>query len=130
MSSMSESARNLSEAMLSQWLVARVDFSSHSEFVLCGYVHGHRHLRDGDPATTSTILEFSDDDSWARTKNTLYRLHEPGVSGEFDSDWKLRVVLSATRHLVASVTLQRVGLHVHWPHVRSPAAKYARPTAH
>ena len=115
------------EAMLSQWFIARVDFSSHSEFVLCGYVYGHRYLRDGDPATTSTILEFSDDDSWARTKNTLYRLHEPAASGETDGDWKLRVLLSATRHLVAPVTLQRVDLHVHWPHVRTPAARYAPP---
>lgn len=129
MSSISESTRNLPEAMLSQWLVARVDFNVRSEFILCGYVYGHPYLRDGDPATTSTILEFSDDDSWARTLNTLYRLHEPAVSGEMDRDWKLRVFLFARRHLVAPLTLQGVDIHVHWPHVRSPAARYARPKA-
>jgi hypothetical protein len=115
--------------MLNQWFVARVNYTSHSEFVLCGYVYGHPYLRDGNPATTSTIVEFSDDNSWACTLNTLYRLHEPAVSGETDSDWRLRVFLFAVKHLVPPLALQGVDIHVHWPHVRSPAAKFARPAA-
>jgi hypothetical protein len=129
LSSDSESVCNSSEATLSQWLVARVGFSSHSEFVLCGYVHGHPHLRDGHPAVTSTILEFSEDDSWARTMNTLYRLHETAVSGESDSDWKLRVLLFVRKHLVAPLTLQGIEVHVNWPHIRSSTAKFPRPIA-
>jgi hypothetical protein len=110
--------------VLTQWFVARVDFSSHSEFVLCGYVYGHLHLRDGDPAVTSAILEFSADDSWARTLNTLYRLHEAATARETDGDWKLRLLLFAEKHRRAPATLQGVNVHVNWPYVRSPAAKF------
>jgi hypothetical protein len=114
--------------MLNHWFVARVDFSSHSEFVLGGFVYGRRNLRDGHPALTSSILELSDDDSWARTLNTLYRLHERAVSGETDRDWKLRLLLFAVKRLVAPVTLQGVDVHVDWPYVRSPAAKFGKRT--
>jgi hypothetical protein len=119
-----ESIRQLPEAMLSQWLVARVDFDVHSEFVLCGLVYGHRHLEDGQPVVTSAILEFADDGSWARTVNTLYRLHEPSQSRDADGDWKLRVLLFATKRLVGSVTLQGIEVRADWPFVRSPAEKF------
>lgn len=117
----------LPEAMLSQWFVTRVNFSSHFEFVLGGHVYGHRHLSDGDPAVTSAILQLSDDQSWARTVNTLYWLHEPAAAGDTDGDWKLRILVFATKRLIPSVTLRGVDLHVDWPYVRSSAGKFTRP---
>lgn len=122
-----ESIRQVPEAMLSEWLVVRVDFNSHSEFVLCGLVYGHRHLENGQPVVTSAILEFSDDDSWARTMNTLYRLHEPSLSRLADGDWKLRVLLFATKRVVAPVTLRGIEVRADWPFARSPAEKFVRP---
>lgn len=122
-----KSTLQVPEAMLSQWLVARVDFNVHSEFVLCGLVYGHRYLEDGQPVVTSAILEFSDDDSWARTVNTLYRLQEPSLSSAADDAWKLRVILFATKRLVASVTLQGVEVRADWPFVRTPAKNFIKP---
>lgn len=55
--------RPLPEAMLSKWFIARIDLSSHSEFILCGNTYGHPRLMDGEPATTSSILEVSTDDT-------------------------------------------------------------------
>jgi hypothetical protein len=115
--------------MLSQWFVARLDFSSHSEFVLGGYVYGHLRLRDGHPALTSTILEIAEDQSWARTLNTLYWLHGPAASGGTDSDWQVRLLLFAAKRIVAPVTLRGIETRVDWPYSRSPAAKFVKPKA-
>ena len=127
MALISNSVPQASNAMLCDWFVARIDVSTHSEFVLCGYVYGHRRLRDGDMTITSTLLELADDESWARTFNTLYRLHETGVPGEYDHDWRLRLVLAADARLRGSVSLLGVRLHVAWPMARSPASKYPKP---
>jgi hypothetical protein len=125
---MPETMRPSQEAMLSPWFVARIDFSSHSEFVLCGYVYGHPRLEDGHMITTSSLLELSADDCWARTRNTLYWLRDLAGPGEDDRDFQLRLVLAADSYLRAPITLRGIKLHVKWPHPRSPASKFTRST--
>lgn len=121
-----ELIRQIPEAMLSQWLVARVDVNSHSEFVLYEIAYSLRHLEDGQPVVTSAILELSDDESWVRTVNTLYRLHEPSLSRAADDDWKVRILLFATKQLVASVTLQGIEVRADGPFARSPAKRFIK----
>jgi hypothetical protein len=123
---MPETTRPLQEAMLSPWLVARIVFSSHSEFVLCGSVYGHPRLEDGHRITTSSLLELSADDGWARTRNTLYWLQERAAPGEDDADFRLRLVLAAESCLRAPITLRGVKLHAMWPHPRSLASTFTR----
>jgi hypothetical protein len=117
----------LREAMLSPWFVARIDFSSHSEYVLCGYVYGHPRLRSANQATTSPILEFSADDSWARTQNTLYWLHEPAVPGKDNRAFGMRLSIAAKSYHKPPVSLLGICMHVTWPNKRSPGAKFRKP---
>jgi len=123
-----ESTRPISEAMLSEWFMARIDFSSHSEFVLCGIAWGHQLLRSGDPTTTSSVLELSSDDSWARTRNTLYWLRDAAEKGKLDRNWKTRLLLAAEANLKGQITLRGVELYAHWPYTRSSSVKFQKPT--
>jgi hypothetical protein len=121
------SSGHIPQAELKRWFIARVDFVSHSEFVLCGYVYGHHRLRDGHPSMSSRIIELSADDSWARTLNTLYWLFDAVEQDGIDSSWDLRLALLAMNCSGDNLgRLRRVEGGVEWPHPRSAASKFSR----
>jgi hypothetical protein len=105
---------------LKKWFVARVDFESHSDFVLCGYVFGHQRLRDGQPAMTRPVLELSSDNKWARTLGSFHWLSPPLRELRLDSPWRLRLQLLANETSTTS-NAELVGVEgaVEWPHPRS-----------
>jgi hypothetical protein len=116
---------HIPQAALKRWFIARVDFVSHSEFVLCGYVYSHHRLRDGHPSMSSPLIELSADDSWARTLNTLYWLFDPAAQSVLDPSWDLRLPLLAMKCAGARLAeLRAIEGGVAWPHPRSPATKH------
>jgi hypothetical protein len=112
-------------ASLTQWFIARVVFEKVIAFALCGYVYGHPRLRDGHPIMTSTLVELSSDESWARTLNTIYWLYDPVSADSIDSSWNVRLPWLAM--LCSGLDFERLRAvegGVEWPHPRSPATKY------
>lgn len=121
---------HIPQAALKRWFIARIDFVSHSEFVLCGYVYSHLRLRDGHPSMSSPLIELSADDSWARTLNTLYWLFDPAEQGGIDTSWDLRLPLLAMKCAGARLShLKGAEGGVTWPLSRSPASKFCKEMA-
>jgi hypothetical protein len=121
----SGSAHQVPCAALTKWFIARVILDEFNELKLCGYVYGHRRLRNGHPTMTSTLVEMSSDDSWARTLNTIYWLFDPVSAGSIGRSWVLCLPLLAMKCSGTNLErLRRVEGGVEWPHPRSPTTKY------
>lgn len=116
-------SRSLHHALLGRWFTVRVDFDVGSEFVLCGHVFGHRRLRDGYPAMTSAVQQLAEDESCARTLNTIYRLVDPIEPANIDQFWEYALPILALKCARGSGR-GPTGIEggVAWPYARSPAS--------
>jgi hypothetical protein len=114
---------SLHHALLGRWFIARVDFDVGNEFVLCGRVLGHKRLRDGHPAMTSAVQQLADDESCARTLNTLYRLVDPIDPANIEQFWEHALPILALKCATGSgrppISIEG---GVAWPYSRSPAS--------